>query len=291
MYKVSLFASSNRPKLWPSYFKSLEGTLEGFDVEVVFAGPRESGLDIPDLPLGVEFVFIETANLKPSQCYHIASKHCTGETISWSCDDADYSNDVLGKAYRYWKSKENEKLILSIQTKESGENTPVPTLFNMNEHRFFSWVPDSPLMAPMNLMSRKYFNDLGGYDRRYISGQTENDLVMRAYQNGAKVEIFGGADCYIEIDHLRKSIEIGESTSDKDFVKRPFALGYPKDREVLETSWTTFDQNDVFKILHSGERPLTLRKISPVQLDKPEFYEDTDILTKSQSNNLTDRWV
>lgn len=282
--KVSIFASSNRPKLWPSYFKSLEGTLEGFDVEVVFAGPLASGLDVPELPLGLTFKFIETGNIKPATCYELARRACTGETISWSCDDASYDDNVLGKAYEYWKSQNNEKLILSIQTKESGENTPTPKLFNMNEHRFFSWVPDSPLMCPMNLMSRKFLNELGGYDQRYVAGQGENDICQRAYTKGATVEIFGDKNCYILIDHLSKSIEIGESKTAADFLSRPFASGYGKDREILENSWTTFDEADVFKMIHSGERPLTLRKVSPTQLDQFMPYPSEIPLDKSLSN-------
>lgn len=289
MVQVSLFASAVRDKMWPEFFKSLEGTT--IECEVVFAGPLKSGLNCPELPLGVTFKFIETENLKPSQCYHIASKCCTGETISWSCDDANYSKDVLGKAYRYWKSKKNEKLILSIQTKESGYGQKDGKLFPMHEHTFFSQMPETPLMAPMNLMSREFFNRLGGLDKRYICGQYENDIVMRAYQNGGEVEIFGDENCYIEIDHLRKSIEIGESVDEESFRERPFAKGYANDRAVLEASWTTFDQVEAFKRLERGERPFSLRTVSPVQLDKFQPYSDKDILIKSQGNNLSERWV
>lgn len=285
--QISLFASAVRPKLWPAYFKSLEKTR--INIEVVFAGNADIPMSklLGNNVLSGEYnpdFYITTGAIKPSQCYSIASRECSGETISWSCDDAEYPNDVLDKAYNYWKSKNNDKLILSIQTKESGENTPQCKLFNMNEHRFFSWVPSSPLMAPMCLMSRKFFNELGGIDQRYVAGQYENDIVMRAYAQGAKVEIFGGEDCYIEIDHLRKSIEIGESTNEKDFLERPFATGYAKDREILENSWTTFNERDVYLAIERGERPLTLRQISPVQLDDFQPYPENIPLDYSISN-------
>lgn len=290
--QVSLFASANRPEMWVEFFKSLENTSVKW--EVVFAGPVNFGrLPKELLPLISRgtFRYIETAPIKPSQCYEIARRECIGETISWSCDDADYSNDVLGKAYRYWKSKQNDKLILSIQTKESGYGQKDGKLFPMHEHTFFSGMPETPLMCPMNLMSRKFFNDLGGYDRRYICGQAENDLCLRAYQNGGVAEIFGDENCYVEIDHLRKSIETGESTDEESFRERPFAKGYANDRAVLEASWTTFNQEEAFKRLERGERPFSLRTVSPVQLDRFEPYEDKDILIKSQSNNLAERWV
>lgn len=279
--KISIFSSSIRSKLWPAFFNSLEGTLEGFDIEVIFSGHIKKGLDIPKLPLGISFTYIDTGNIKPAQCYSISSRHCTGETISWSCDDAEYPNDILGKAYRYWKSQNNEKLILSIQTKESGYNYPKSEIVNMNIHRFFGAEPSAPLMAPMCLMSRKFFNDLGGLDQRYICGQYENDIVMRAYRDGATVKIFGDKDCYIEIDHLGKSIAIGESKDEEDFIKRPFSKGYVHDRKVLEESWCYFDRIKAYKRLEAGEKPISLLEISPFQLDKFQPYPEEISLTES----------
>ena len=39
---------------------------------------------------------------------------------------------------------------------------------------------------------------LGGYDRRFITGQAENDLIMRVYEAGGKVELCKEAIVYIE---------------------------------------------------------------------------------------------
>lgn len=278
---ISLFASANRPLLWPSYLKSLESTTVSY--EVVFAGDVRPNQEIVNSYLK----YIHTGRIKPGQCYALASRECTGETISWSCDDANYDNDVLGKAYRYWKAQNNEKLILSIQTKESGYGNPEGSLFDMDIHRFFGGDRNSPLMAPMCLMSRDFFNDLGGYDRRYVSGQTENDIVMRAYTQGATVEIFGGPECFIDIDHLKKSIDIGESTDEKDFLNRPFAQGYAKDREVLEKSWTIYRQDKLMNLLTQGRREFyqsEIKEISQVQLDQFEPYTKDISLTESESN-------
>lgn len=282
---MSLFASAVRPKLWPALFKSLENTSVSY--EVVFAG--NSVFD-PGLVLGWPLKYVFTKNLKPSVCYEISRRQCQGEVIIWIADDCEFVGDIIGKAYRHWKSQNNENLILSLQTKESGYGCKDGKLYPMKEHTFYSLVPDSPLMAPLGLMSRQFANDLGGYDRRYISGQAENDLVMRAYQYGATVEIFGDETAYVDIDHLGKSIAIGESTDEETFRDRPFAKGYFEDRLILEKSWTTFDETKAFKRLDSGERPYTLRDVSPVQIDKFEPYSDPISLTKSEGNNLPERW-
>jgi hypothetical protein len=85
---------------------------------------------------------------------------------------------------------------------------------------------------------------------------------MRAYADGGTVEIFGDKESYIEIDHWNKSKLCNEG----NFLKRPFAQGYQKDREVLESSWTI-----------NG-------KVTMVRNDKFEPFTKQDLLTKSQSN-------
>lgn len=283
--QVSLIASAVRPKLWEAFFKSLEGT--SVETEVVFSGYRTDGLQVPELPLNIPFTYIDTENIKPAQCYEIARRNAKGETVVWVADDCEFPNDVIGKAYKYWKSQNNEKLILSIQTRETGYNLPQGQLFDMTQHCFFGYCPTTPLMAPLALMSRAYLDKLGGIDRRYVCGQYENDIVMRAYQDGGTIQIFGDKDCFIDIDHLGKSLAIGESKVEADFLNRPFAKGYQKDREVLEKSWATLNQFKLQSLLQAGHRqirPEQVFDISKTQLDAFEPYEDIDILIKSQSN-------
>lgn len=278
MPEVSLFASAVRPPLWPSFFKSLKDT--SVEVEVVFAGNVDTMKDYNYFSdfhgSNCKFRYIKTENIKPAQCYEIARRHCTGEVIVWVADDCEFHNDVIGKAYTYWKSQNNDKLILSIQTKESGYGLPQGQLFDMNMHRFFGYRTNTPLMAPLGLISRKFLDELGGIDRRYVAGQYENDCVVRAYNAGGKVEIFGNKDCFIDIDHLGKSLLIGESKTEKDFLNRPFAQGYTKDREVLESSWTL--NGNIRAVMSVNNYPIYLRN------DEFEPFEDKDLLTVSQSN-------
>lgn len=283
--KVSLFASAVRPQLWPALFKSLKGTSVEYDIVFSGDGLKSGELMFPEgASPNCNFTHIRTERIKPAQCYELARRHCTGETVVWVADDCEFPNNVIGKAYEYWKSQNNEKLILSLQTKESGYGQKDGKLFPMKEHTFYSSMVETPLMAPIALMSRKFLDELGGIDQRYVCGQYENDIVMRAYQRGAKVEIFGDENMYVDIDHLAKSIAIGESTDEISFLKRPFAMGYSKDREVLEHSWTTFDQVKAFKILQSGQQPFSLRTVSNIQLDEFQPYPGVIPLDKSLSN-------
>lgn len=268
MIYVSLFASAVRDKLFPYFLDSLKTTK--IPIEVIFAGPLPEVKEMEYAPF-LTYKYIHTENIKPAQCYEIARRACQGELVHWTCDDAEYTPYLMEKVYESWKSGNNEKLIYSLQTKETGYGVPKGFLFDMHVHRFFGGNNSSPLMAPLGVMSRKFLDEIGGFDRRFICGQYENFAVMMAYAKGAKVRIFGNQDEHVDIDHLGKSLMIGESVTQNDFQKRPFAEGYPNDRKILEQEF-------------SEGRNITLHKYTF------EPYEEKDILIKSQSNNLK-RWV
>jgi len=252
--KISLFASAVRPHLWESFFKSLEGT--SIPVEVVFAGNTPPNIPFVDW-YDVKFKYITTDNIKPAQCYEIARRECTGELVSWTADDCEYPNNILGKAYEYYEKMGLSVCdILSLQSKENYGNM---ILTDMSVHSFFGGRPETPRMSPLGIVDNNFLDRLGGIDRRFVCGQYENDIVMRLYEAGGTLFPFGDKDLYVEIDHVKKHGALQNH--------RPFAEGYKKDREVLESRW-----------VKDGI-------VSPTHLDNgTEKFEDADILTKSQSN-------
>lgn len=251
--KVSLFASAIRHKNFAALMKSLESTSVPY--EVVFAGP----LDVENIDYGQwakypNFKYIKTENIKPSQCYEAARRKCSGETISWIADDCEFSEDCYGKAYRFWKKYNHEKVVLSLPTMEDGK------VFNMHDHSFRGFDRNSHLMAPVNLMSRKLLDDVGGIDRRFICGQYENSVIMCVYAVGGIVLIYD--DVLVTIDHMHKH-----------GYEHDFRSGFGKDREVLETIWGSY-----------GE------KLKDGSFLPHEPFEDKDLLIKSQSNNMPTIW-
>ena len=125
-------------------------------------------------------------------------------------------------------------------------------------HHFFGNSHNTPVMAPLGLINRKLLLSLGGYDKRYISGQSENDVVMRTYEIEGRVEICMEAFLYIRHRHSHA-------------VPNPFREWYTSDRKVLEGSW----------VLPNGQ-------ISKTRLDPVERFEDKDILSVTQSQR--GRW-
>lgn len=210
--KISLFASSIRLNLYEDFFGSLSSNK--IDYEIVFAGKCKERLIFPHKGLR----YIQTEDIKPTQCYEIARRECIGELVMWVADDCEFSPNLLDKVYEYWVAQENEKLLLSIPTKEDGVNN-IGT-----EHRFYLGNENTPLMAPLGVISRRFLDDLGGIDRRFVCGQYENDIAMRVYENGGTVELFD--DGYVTIEH-----------SKKHDLKESFIEGLKHGRETLESFW------------------------------------------------------
>lgn len=262
MTKISIIASSVRPALYEQFFDSFRE--ETVDYEVIFAGPLAFGLgsfEPRDYPI---LEYIQTANIKPAQCYEIARRKARGEVIVWAADDCEFRGEILTKAYEYWKSKNDEKLALSLQTREfyldGGDG-----FCDMTKHSFIGGDSSTPLMAPLAMISRKLVDEeIGGFDRRFVCGQYENLTICQLYACGGTVEVFGDRESYVEIDHIRKSIDSGESSNRAQFYDRPFATGYKHDRKILEES-----------VIING---------ADIQIKTFEPYSDKDLFTESQSH-------
>lgn len=215
--KLSLFASAIRPHLWEDLLKSLK--VGKYEYEVIFAGHVDQGLVKEMFSEYPEFKYITTGEIKPAQCYEIARRACTGILVCWIADDCIFSEGFVDKVYDYYTSIESiNSIVLSCKTNENGMNE---TMLN---HRFFGRNQNTPLMAPIGVMSREYLQYLGGIDKRYICGQYENSIVMSALSDGAKVYLY--EDVCVNIEHANKH---GKNNN--------FWSGYNEDREQLENSW------------------------------------------------------
>ncbi len=210
---VSLVMSAARPKFWPRLVNSLLANECSY--EVIFVGPNE-----PDAKLAENVHWIP-ATVKPAQCYEIGLRAARGELVGWTADDADYNDhslncpqalDILLAKYR----ATHRKMILAMSTYEDGNNVS-------ECHNFFFNEPRTPRMAPFGFMNREWMLRLGGYDRNFVCGQSENDLVMRALVDGGDVMLLPEAKVYVH-----------HAECHGDY---PFRSGYDGDRQYLESCW------------------------------------------------------
>lgn len=267
--KLSLCASAIRPHLWEDLLNSLKGSK--YEYEVVFCGHVDQSLVKEMFSQYPELRYITTGEIKPSMCYHISMINAKRNLICYIADDCVFSAGFVDKVVDYWESLNNEKAILSCKTNENNQNE------TMQHHRFFGRNMNTPLMAPIGVLSRDYYNKLGGYDRRYIAGQAENDLVMRIISDGGRVYLY--EDVCVNIEHINKH----GSTTD-------FWSGYNEDREQLENSWCVGGYQKPPKplvVLDGLQPPYTYWPISNsevtlVRNDKFEPYAKDISLTESE---------
>mgnify|MGYP001572808279 CR=1 FL=1 len=238
---ISICASAIRPKNWEKVLQSLKSNTMKY--EVIFVGDIKPEFDLSKYP---EFTYIYSST-KPAQCYQIAFNQAQGELIGWTADDCVYPPNAIDNMYNFYNSFNNNKIVAAFRTVEDGRDIT-------EVHRFRGRDNNSPRMAPFGVVNRELFNQLGGYDRRFVCGQSENDVVMRFLEIGGSVEI---SNIPIYVEHQKNHDSSGTV----------FRSGwFHKDREILEDAW-----------IQDG-KILTRRKY-PV-----ESFNNEEILTKTQSN-------
>jgi len=254
MFKISIFAASVRPHLWKAFFDSLK--VNDLSFEIVFAGnlsQRDIDINSPVFEkTNQSFRYISTGNIKPAQAYEIARINCAGELLHWTADDAEYSPHLLDYIWEAWESINNYKTIIACQTIEDGN------FVILEWHRLFGRAYNTPQMAPLGLMSAKFFDEIYGYDRRFISGQGENDFVMRAMNAGGSVVLFMDKG-EISLHHSNKH---GGNTG-------PFRSAYPHDRKILEAAWAPQGRDQIFSV---PPFPRFDGGFEPFDSSAPDFY-------------------
>src|SRR3990167_10199421 len=111
---ISLVASAIKTNLWNDFMKSLESN--SIDYEVIFVGDVKPECDIPKL----KWIY---SKVKPAQCYQIGYNIAQGELISWTADDAIYSNRALDIIYDFHKKQNEDKLITGFTVYENNGST------------------------------------------------------------------------------------------------------------------------------------------------------------------------
>ena len=146
----------------------------------------------------------------------------------------------------------------------------------LNFHKFYGGIKTTPVMAPFCLINREYFvNTLGGYDRQFVSGQAENDVIMRVYEDGGRVEIVLDAKLYVR----HRQVHPRDPNTGKE--KNEFRAWYPTDRERLENCWVEGGYGFYEKL--STKELEEQVKVSNVRLLPFEPFENvSDVCTMTQ---------
>ena len=244
--QVSLVASANRTLHWAPIFASLNHNKINY--ELIFIGNNP-----PEFITPKNFIW-QKAAVKPAQCYEIGFRIAKGECIMWTADDAFYTfkdnKDNIDRAYNAYKEAEKKyndnKTVIAFRPIENGGDV-------WGFHHFFGGWQHTPVMAPFGLMNRELLRQLGGYDRRFISGQSENDLVMRVYEIGGRVEI-----CMNAFVHVRHSLIHPKPNLFREY--------YDSDRVFLENCWVIGGYG-AYKDRDKGKKDIPISKTRLLPLE------------------------
>lgn len=214
---ISIVASAIRPQYWGRFMQSLESNKCSY--EVIFVGPVPPYITEGNNP---KLRWIESKEC-PALCYEIGFRKAKGRLIGWSADDAIYEEGALDIIWE----KNSYKTILAMTLYEDygggfQDNTA--------GQKLGIWF-GAPLMAPFGFIDRWWLSQLGGIDRNFTFGQWENDLVMRALQDGGKLKVMSPR-CGVWVDHQK----CHNGVKGTDFSKTGFKIG----RDYLKRCWVRF---------------------------------------------------
>lgn len=212
---ISICLASVRPWLWKDFLESLYSN--SINIEVIFVGDKLSN-NIYTLPPNIEIVPIYST-VKPAQAYQGAFNIARGELIHWSSDEAIYLPYSIDNMYKFHKNLNIYKLITAFTVKENNGET-----FSKTSDGHYIGNKDTPRMACFGVINKAFMKQLGGFDRRFIAGQGENDLCMRCLERMGEIKF--NKDSTVEVYHNK--VNHNESL---------FRRWYPESRRFLERCW------------------------------------------------------
>jgi len=208
---VSIISSAFRPENWMGLYESLGEN--DVSLELIFVGPNAPKYELPE-----NFQFIQS-NVKPAQCFEVASRHAQGEFILWVTDDLRYITerpiDKLVEAHR--SSKADNPIVGSRYRFPEGWN------------RFFPYDMESPIIPSYWMVSSNLWRETGGVDRRFIAVCWDMDMAMRMLASGSELVI---SDVYVDekIDMPNKPRSRGSAL---------YRDHKATDRVLLDMLWST----------------------------------------------------
>lgn len=179
---ISLCGSSYRPENWMALYKSIGDNDVSF--EIIFVGPNEPGFELPS---NIKFI---KSYVKPPQCIEIATRNAAADLVMNISDDVEFKTKrPLDRLYNLYKSRNNEKLMVSCRYMLDGED------LSNDCHYFFPFDKNSPVLPLSGLMSSKLYKEIGGIDRNFIAMMGDLDVAMRIHALAGEIIL---SDVYLE---------------------------------------------------------------------------------------------
>lgn len=273
MKLVSCIMTSNKPENWMMCYDSLCSGLKDVDAEIIVVGPNP-----PDYKLPSNLIYIQTNDIKPSQCVEIAIRKAQGDFIAVTADDVVFIDGSLNSLYLEYIEREDEKLVLLSRFWEEAIQKRV--LDRRYAKGCMIWPKNSPLCSLlMAFLDRDLLTQIGGIDKRYLAVYWDIDLSLRLVEAGSTIrwsnestlvteKLLGMPKGSSEF-RITKKVRKWERWITDQIWTRPIVPGEPVPSDIVYDNYKGVDGK-------------AISVFSKVRLDKVEEFEDKDITLYSQ---------
>lgn len=183
---ISFFGASIRPERWKHFDDQLSKT--NLDFEIIWVGPK--GLK-GKLPKHTKWI---KTNVKPMQCWEIGARATQSEVICVMVDDINVGPYMYDKVYEIYKKANNYKTLIQPRYhRYNGKGRKISdrtwTLAFPCRHKKVPKKDYIQTVDACSVYSRKFFFELGGYDKNFIAAHGGQDISLRAIEAGANIII------------------------------------------------------------------------------------------------------
>lgn len=172
--QVSIFGSWARPHDWSKTIENIRLAAQHTSYEIVVAGPNKPAFE---LPKNMTFIHVDP-DRGAAHCAQIAERQCVGETIMLLGDDCRFAPNSLDNAYTKYRMVNDYKCMIHFRWGTGPENDIT------DAHPYLFETPDPKIRYGFVLMSKKFFDEVGGYDKRFTFGPHDAEMQLRAYSKG-----------------------------------------------------------------------------------------------------------
>ncbi|MHA1469820.1 MAG: hypothetical protein ACTSSP_04585 [Candidatus Asgardarchaeia archaeon] len=275
-YDISLFSSAVRPDMWKKIYKSF--MKNKVSIELVFVGDKYPSYK---LPLNFKFIYSE---VKPSQCFEIAARNCSGKYVAMVSDDC-YHEDGYYDSMLAFHKKQVEKFstdkIIVGGLHYFGRDTQRRTC------RLWTGNAQPNQELPMDFfLTNELYKKMGGLDRNFISLVHHWDLMMRILEIGGKCVL--SRDKFYECpDKNKDHTELSSVTGriDKKYFHELWWCYWNKDKFIKRIGTKKYKNKVELKQSGDPFYVYNRRGYIPTNRQKEfEPFDDKDILTISQGS-------
>lgn len=197
---VSIVVPGIRTSLWLGLYNSIQKACTSrYSFEIIFVGPYPPSKDELFRENSNNVIFIHDFS-SPCRSAQLGSIHAKGQYITWAADDGYYIENSLANIIDMLRSFNYDTHRVEVIARYSeGKNHSGKM---MPDEYWSSWhhgslrlegVPTNSLIAPVGLLHRAYWEELGGFDTRFEQlNMCCIDLSLRIQNHGGNLILSPG---------------------------------------------------------------------------------------------------